>query len=237
MNKISCILSLVWNVPKRYKHLNIESMKKNSLILILIVALATILSSCKPEYYKPENPKYEVGDLITVDGVEAVVYFASFDGEHGKAIAAGVEAALQWSNQGILVGANSTTDGKFNQGKVQSRPLVAGEDWRLIFPAFYAAFNTVPHLPPVHPDTLKVVKWYIPSVEEMKFIFQNFDIINNAMPEGTMYKKLRTNVKYWTSTEVDATNAKVVIYNNGNVIVEDKLRNNNDPYYRAIIDL
>ena len=212
-------------------------MKKNYVIQFLFVALVIFFASCEPEYYKPENPKYKVGDLITVDGVEAVVYFTSFDGEHGKAIAAKVEIPLQWSNQGILVGANSSTDGKFNQNKVQSRPTISGDDWRLIFPAFYATFNTANYSPPISPETLRTVKWYIPSVEEYKFILQFFDLINDAIPSEVGYKKLRSNVKYWTSTEVDAVNAKVVIYNDGNVVVEDKMRNNNDPYIRAIIDL
>lgn len=211
-------------------------MKKTSLILLAFISLAAVFTSCEPEYYKPTNPKYEVGDLITIDGVEAVVYFVSFDGEHGKAIAAKSEAALQWSTTGILVGANSTTDGKSNQNKVQSRPLVSGDDWRLIFPSFYATFNTAPHTLPISPDTLKVVKWYMPSVDEMKFIFQYFDLINNAIPNEVGYKKLRENIKYWTSTEVDEINAKVFIYSDGTMTVEDKMRTNNNAYYRAIID-
>lgn len=211
-------------------------MKKTSLILLAFISLAAVFTSCEPEYYKPTNPKYEVGDLITIDGVEAVVYFVSFDGEHGKAIAAKSEAALQWSTTGILVGANSTTDGKSNQNKVQSRTIGNGEDWRLIFPSFYAAFNTAPHTLPISPDTLKVVKWYMPSVDEMKFIFQYFDLINNAIPNEVGYKKLRENIKYWTSTEVDEINAKVFIYSDGTMTVEDKMRTNNNAYYRAIID-
>lgn len=211
-------------------------MKKNSLILLAFISLVAVFTSCEPEYFKPTNPKYEVGDIITIDGIEAVVFFTSFDGEHGKAIAAKSEAALQWSNSGILLGANSTTDGKSNQNKVQSRPIVSGSDWRLTFPAFYATFNTAPHSLPISPATLSTVKWYMPSVEEMRLIFEQFDIINTAIPSEIGYKKLRENIRYWTSTEVDEINAKVLIYNDGSVIVENKMRTNNDAFYRAIID-
>lgn len=211
-------------------------MKKNSLILLAFISLAAVFTSCEPEYYKPTNPTYEVGDLITIDGIEAVVFFTSFDGEHGKAIAAKSEAALQWSTAGTIVGANSTTDGKFNQNQVQKRPIINGDDWRLKFPPFYAAFNTAPHSLPIPADTLLKVKWYIPSVEEMKLIFEHFDIINAAIPNEIGYKKLRENIRYWTSTEVDAINAKVFIYMDGTMIVEDKMRTNNDAFYRAIID-
>ncbi|HPS72331.1 MAG TPA: hypothetical protein PLM70_08765 [Bacteroidales bacterium] len=211
-------------------------MKKNSLILLAFISLAAVFTSCEPEYYKPTNPKYEVGDLITIDGVEAVVFFVSFDGEHGKAIAAKSEAALQWSTAGTIVGANSTTDGKFNQNQVQKRPIVSGDDWRLLFPSFYATFNTAPHTLPIPAETLKVVKWYMPSVEEMKLIFEQFDIINAAIPNEIGYKKLRQNIRYWTSTEVDAINAKVLTYNDGTITIESKMRTNNDAFYRAIID-
>lgn len=211
-------------------------MKKNSLILLAFISLAAVFTSCEPEYYKPTNPKYEVGDLITIDGVEAVVFFVSFDGEHGKAIAAKSEAALQWSTAGILLGATSETDGKSNQNKVQSRPIVSGDDWRLLFPAFYATFNTAPHSLPIPAATLSTVQWYLPSVEEMKLIFEQFEIINTAIPSEIGYKKLRQNIRYWTSTEVDAINAKVLIYNNGTMTIESKMRTNNDAFYRAIID-
>ncbi len=211
-------------------------MKKNSLILLAFISLVALFTSCEPEYFKPTNPKYEVGDLITIDGVEAVVYFVSFDGEHGKAIAAKSEAGLQWSTAGTLVGANSNTDGEFNQNQVQSRPIVNGDDWRLKFPSFYATFNTAPHTLPISADVLKTVKWYMPSVEEFKFIFEYFDIINAAIPNEVGYKKLRENVRYWTSTEVDEINAKIVMYMDGTSIVEDKMRTNNDAYYRAIIN-
>lgn len=56
-------------------------MKKNSLILLAFISLVAVFTSCEPEYFKPTNPKYEVGDLITIDGVDAVVYFVSFDGD------------------------------------------------------------------------------------------------------------------------------------------------------------
>ena len=166
----------------------------------------------------------------------SVVFFVSFDGEHGKAIAAKSEAALQWSTAGILLGATSETDGKSNQNKVQSRPIVSGDDWRLLFPAFYATFNTAPHSLPIPAATLSTVQWYLPSVEEMKLIFEQFEIINTAIPSEIGYKKLRQNIRYWTSTEVDAINAKVLTYNDGTITIESKMRTNNDAFYRAIID-
>jgi hypothetical protein len=211
-------------------------MKKNSLILLTFIALASFVISCEPEYYKPTNPTYKVGDLVEFDGVEAVVYFVSFDGEHGKAIAINqAEAALQWSTSAILTGATSSTDGYFNQDTIQNRPSVSGSDWRLQFPAFYTAFNTAGYAPPISTELLQTVKWYIPSVDEWKFIFEYFDLINGSIPSEIGYKKLRENVKYWTSTEVDAGNVKMVTYTDGTCTFEDKMKTNNDPCYRAII--
>ena len=122
------------------------------------------------------------------------------------------------------------------KNQVQKRPIVGGDDWRLKFPSFYATFNTASHALPIPADVLKTVKWYMPSVDEFKFIFEYFDIINAAIPNEVGYKKLRENVRYWTSTEVDEINAKIVMYSDGTSTVEDKMRTNNDAYYRAIIN-
>lgn len=210
-------------------------MKRINLILLAIVTLSLFVTSCEPEYYKPTNPKYKVGDLVEIDGVEAVVYFVSFDGEHGQAIAAKAEAPLQWATSAIETGATSSTNGFYNQDTIQSRPMGGGSDWRLQFPAFYAAFNVAGYTPPITPAQLQTVKWYIPSVEEWKFIFEYFDLINGSIPAEVGYKKLRSNVKYWTSTEIDATYTNMITYNNGTCTVEEKMKTNNDPCYRAII--
>lgn len=211
-------------------------MKKINSILVALVALLFITSSCEPEYFKPTDPKYAVGDLIVHDGVQAVVFYASFDGEHCKAVATKTEAAIQWCS--ILtstVGATSLTDGKSNQQKVQNLPASGGDDWRLRYPVFWQCFNV--DFPEQLPTPFTTVKWYLPAVDEMKLLFNVMDQVNAAMPTEAGVKVIRENVKYWTSTEVDATNVKMVTYNDGEAIVENKMKTNNDPVFRAIISL
>ena len=63
-------------------------------------------------------------------------------------------------------------------------------------------------------------------------------MINDAMEdlEAVGKREIRENVKYWTSTEADAFNAKICIINDGKITVEDKMKTNNDPLFRAVID-
>ncbi len=210
-------------------------MKKINSILVALVALLFITTSCEPEYFRPTDPKYAVGDLIVYDGVQAVVFYASFDGEHCKAVATKTEAAIQWCS--VLtntVGATSMTDGKVNQQKVQNLPASGGDDWRLKYPVFWQCFN-VDY--PAAPINYTLVKWYLPAVDEMKMLFNVMDEVNAAMPTETGRKLIRENVKYWTSTEVDATNVKMITFSDGVSTVEDKMKTNNDPVFRAIITL
>lgn len=210
-------------------------MKKINAILVALVALLFITTSCEPEYFRPADPKYAVGDLIVYDGVQAVVFYASFDGEHCKAVATKTEAAIQWCS--VLtntVGATSMTDGKVNQQKVQNLPSSGGDDWRLKYPVFWQCFN-VDY--PAAPINYTLVKWYLPAVEEMKMLFNVMDEVNAAMPTEAGVKLIRKNTKYWTSTEVDATNVKMITFSDGVSTVEDKMKTNNDPVFRAIITL
>lgn len=210
-------------------------MKKINSILVALVALLFITTSCEPEYFRPADPKYAVGDLIVYDGVQAVVFYASFDGEHCKAVATKTEAAIQWCS--VLtntVGATSLTDGKFNQQKVQNLPSSGGDDWRLKYPVFWQCFN-VDY--PSAPINYTLVKWYLPAVDEMKMLFNVMDQVNAAMPNEAGVKLIRENTKYWTSTEMDATNVKMITFSDGVSTVEDKMKTNNDPVFRAIITL
>lgn len=70
-------------------------MKRVSLTLGALIALILVFTSCEPEYFRPENPKYKVGDLIKIGDIDAVVFYTTFEGDHGKAVAVKNEAALQ----------------------------------------------------------------------------------------------------------------------------------------------
>lgn len=211
-------------------------MKKINSILVALVALFIITTSCEPEYFIPENPKYKVGDLIDVDGVQAVVFYASFDGEHCKAVAVETELQIQWcSVLSDSIGATSLTDGKSNQQKVQNLPASGPNDWRLRYPVFWQCFNV--DFPDQQPTPFTTVKWYLPAVDEMRLLFNVMDQVNAGMPTGTDVKPIRKNIKYWTSTESDAINVKMITNNNGNYLIEDKMKTNNDPYFRAIISI
>ncbi|HNY63394.1 MAG TPA: hypothetical protein PLH70_04520 [Bacteroidales bacterium] len=213
-------------------------MKRMSLILGALIALVLVFTSCgeEPQYYKPENPKYKVGDLIKIGDVHAVVFYVTFDGDHGKAVSVSNEASLQWSTTATInLGCSDKLFGKNNQQIVQNLPASGPDDWRLGYPVFWQCFNVAY---PSQPIDFKKVSWYLPSLEEMKLILKYRTMINDAMEdlEAVGKREIRENVKYWTSTEADAFNAKICIINDGKITVEDKMKTNNDPLFRAVID-
>ena len=207
-------------------------MKRMSLILGALIALVLVFTSCEPEYYKPENPKYKVGDLIKIGDIDAVVFYTTFDGEHGKAVAVKNEAAIQWSTVATVdLGCSNKVFGKPNQQIVQNLPASGPDDWRLGYPVFWQCFNVE-----YQSIDLTKVKWYLPAIEEMKLILKHRTLINNAMKEVAGKKEIRENVRYWSSTEVDGFEVKICLINDGKIEVENKMKTNNDPLFRAVID-
>lgn len=206
-------------------------MKRVSLTLGALIALILVFTSCEPEYFRPENPKYKVGDLIKIGDIDAVVFYTTFEGDHGKAIAVKNEAALQWSSSSTVdLGCSNNLFGKPNQQIVQNLPSSGPEDWRLGYPAFWQCFNVE------YQSDFKKVKWYLPAIGEMKLILKHKKLINDAMKDISGKKEIRDNVRYWSSTEIDGFDVKVCYIEDGKVVEESKMKTNNDPFFRAVID-
>lgn len=127
--------------------------------------------------------KYRVGDYYTKNGVKGVVFEVDASGLRGKIIS--VECSnneLAWCltsyEQRRYIGANSLTDGEYNQNVVKSI-----KDWQINYPAFAWCANLGDG-------------WYLPSKEEWVTINSVKSKIENKLSR-------QLNIYFWTSSEVD----------------------------------
>ena len=134
---------------------------------------------------------YKVGDYYNENGKEGVVFDVWDGGKHGKIVSID-QAELQWCTnaqykKGILVGADSKTDGKANTDKVMARADSAE------YPAFVWCRN-------------KGKDWYLPAIEELRLLLLNdsvHDAVNIALEsrgEAKLYNR-GDRKWYWASTE------------------------------------
>lgn len=156
---------------------------------------------------------YEVGDLYDDGKKQGVVFEVSADGKHGKIVSL-KQAYLPWCTldqykNGIVVGANSRTDGKSNTNIVMKRDDCAD------YPIFKWCRENGSD-------------WYLPSLEEMQSLFKCKDSVNTALRDN-LYESL-TGIWYWSSTEYDKASAygvRMSGYARGN-------RKHYDYYVRAV---
>jgi hypothetical protein len=131
-----------------------------------------------------------VGDLYDDGDMQGVVFEVWDGGKHGKIVSL-KQAYLPWCTldqykNGIVVGANSRTDGKSNTNIVMKRDDCAD------YPIFKWCRENGS-------------EWYLPSVEEMQSLFKCKDNVNTALRDN-LYESL-TGIWYWSSTEDDKANA------------------------------
>lgn len=108
--------------------------------------------------------RYDVGDFYDVDGVQGVVCWVTEDKMHGLILSLD-EIYLHWSefekNDLRTVGADDMSDGRVNMEKVAAYIAVNGASWA-DFPAFEWCRD-------------KGEGWYLPSINELLAIGNNFN--------------------------------------------------------------
>lgn len=160
-----------------------------TLVLIggVIGAVVALMQPQVPEYRADDT--YKIGDIVSRNGVEGVVFEVTDGGKHGKMVSVKESSnELQWSSdvseQKRFIGADSETDGAYNMAKVKQ---IAG------WPDKYPAFAWCADLGE---------EWYLPAEEELLAIYRNKDIINKAV----FLRGGRVSDWYWSSTERDSKN-------------------------------
>lgn len=131
------------------------------------------------EKQKQTSAPYKVGDFYNENGKVGVVFEVNADGTSGKISSVNaISNSTAWCADKHLangiVGANSTTNGEYNV-----KAIMRVADWQKKYPAFALC------------TTLSGEGWYIPSVAELKSIYESRS--NRCVP--------LLNTQAWSSTE------------------------------------
>lgn len=126
---------------------------------------------------------YKIGDFYSVTGKRGVVVSVSDDGRHGKIISLKQTIKIWGKKKKCYIADNQ------NSGFVNLNSTPANDD----VPAIYWCMQ-------------QGDKWYLPSINEMKVIYQNIDVINSTL-EQYGGSKILPHELYWTSTENSKTDA------------------------------
>ena len=133
-------------------------------------------SSITPSAPKTADTKtYNIGDLVTVNGVQGIVFQTS----PVVKIVSVEENMVKWSTEYHTTKANNQNDGRANMSKIKS---ISG--WETKYPAFKWCADIGDG-------------WYLPAFDEVKTIFVHKDKINSALPAG----KIIISNSLWSSTE------------------------------------
>ena len=142
---------------------------------------------------QPTPKTYKVGDYYD-DGTKQGVVFDVWDnGRHGKIVSLDQNKSKWCTNEQIVVGADSKSNGKANTDKVMAR----GDANQ--YPAFTWCRN-------------KGVDWYLPAIDELKLLLLNdsvLDAVNITLAQkgGTKLSNKKFGEWYWSSTESDESGA------------------------------
>ena len=138
----------------------------------------------KQQISAPTSGTYKIGDLVTVDGVQGIV----FQIRPVVKIVSVKEAKAKWADSENTTGATDMEDGRVNMEKIKSIP-----DWQTKFPAFKwcADYGS---------------GWYLPSLKELKTLHSQRYSVNSTLSANNM-ARLTVNdfgwLYMWSSTERD----------------------------------
>ena len=164
--------------------------------------------------------RYKIGDYYKDGRKEGVVFYVSDDGKHGKIISL-VETKKLWATDAVRLtttGSLSKTDGKLNMSKIKEEP-----NWSNNYPAF-AWCNSLGD------------GWYLPSLNELRLVYDNEGVINDALHK---LGKAKLKEYYHWSSSGDTGNCRGSAYfvHFGDIYaVSDICHKNNNFSVRAVSD-
>lgn len=158
---------------------------KFMLIFIFVVITLVLVVWLFSDKYRDRvtSAPYKVGDYYNENGKQGVVFDVYNSGYNGKIVSLD-EEILKWSTITDRIGVASTTDGRANTDQVMARSNANK------FSAFVWCRD--------HGED-----WYLPSVEELENIFEEYYTINITLDKIEFAKKLQIDddFKYWSSNE------------------------------------
>ena len=146
---------------------------------------------------------YNIGDLVTVNGVQGVVFQTS----PVVKIVSVKEGCTEWGGYGVTTNATDKDNGKANMDKIKA---ISG--WQTKYPAFKwcADYGN---------------GWYLPALNELKVIYAQRDKINRTLSANNMNKLGSKNPWLWSSSEGSYGCAYYVKFSNGYDYYRDKSYN------------
>ena len=122
---------------------------------------------------------YAIGDIVTINGVKGIVFQTS----PTVKIVSTKESILKWSKVSQGVGATDKDNGKVNMDKIK-----AISDWQNKYPAFKWCADLGDG-------------WYLPSINELKAIYNQKDRINQTLTTNKMKELGSASTLYSSSSE------------------------------------
>ena len=148
-----------------------------------------------------EKSSYKVGDYYSKGGKSGVVCYVDSTGQHGKLVSMTESPYMPWATgvypSDSATGATSSTDGEANTAKIKQL-----SNWMSDYPAFAwcASLGS---------------DWYLPSINELEQLILTKSVItavNKTLKAkgGKEIAVVGDNWWYWSSTESDNRNAKLL---------------------------
>ena len=144
------------------------------------------------------EPGYQIGDLVTVNGVQGIVFQTS-----PVKIVSVLETSAAWSTEYVAIGAKNTDDGSVNVATIK-----AMSGWESKYPAFKWCADLGDG-------------WYLPAYNELVTIYNQKATLNSIL-EVRKLNKFR-DTWYWSSTEYHFSKAYYVLFLSGSASYNDKL--------------
>ncbi len=130
----------------------------------------------------------------TLGGIVFYIYIGADSLVHGLIVSKSENGSARWQVTPTVTGAVRTWDGQFNMALMTDSPA---KDW------VTTNFGT---------------EWYLPSTDELTYLFHNRFRVNKAMHDGGFTLITRIG-EYWTSTERNSTEASMYRFSEGDVLI------------------
>ena len=128
---------------------------------------------------------YNIGDLVTIAGVQGVVYQTS---PQVKVISVRHTECV-WSKRSTRVGTADEDNGKANMAVVKRL-----QNWQSDYPAFKWCAELGEG-------------WYLPAINELDAIYHQREIIDKVLKDNGYKSFISNNMCFWSSTEFSSYNA------------------------------
>ena len=150
-----------------------------------VFALGEIIATSDGQSSEATVTVYNIGDIITVAGVQGVVFQTS---PQVKVISVRNTETV-WSNKNVRIGAADENDGKANMAVVKQL-----QNWQSNYPAFKWCADLGEN-------------WYLPAINELKVVYEQQAMIDKVLKDNGLESSMSNNMCFWSSTEYSSYNA------------------------------